>query len=399
MTEPRPELGFSTLAVHAGEERPPGGAHPTSTPVVHASAFYFDSAEALDRAFDDPSLGPVYTRHGNPTVEAFERAVAALEGGEAAVAFASGQAALHAALLASGVQAQSRLLAARDLYGGTLGLLSRVLAPLGVETDFIDATWLEGVWSAFEEQPAVALLVESVSNPLLKVSDVGALAEAAHQAGAVCIVDNTFASPYLLRPIQHGADLVVHSATKYLGGHGDVTGGVVVGSADACKRLREVARLAGGILSPAAAWLTLRGLKTLALRYERQCANALALARALAEHPRVARVYYPGLPAHPQHALATRLFGGRGYGGVLSFELADGGRAEVFAFMDGLRLIKPAPTLGDVSSLVLYPAMASHRSLTPEQRQALGISDRLVRISAGIEDAADLIADVAQALA
>jgi cystathionine gamma-synthase/methionine-gamma-lyase len=367
-------------------------------PVVHASAFYFERAEELDQAFDDPTLGSVYTRHGNPTMEAFEAAVAALEGAEVAVAFASGQAALHAALLAAGASYGGRVVAARDLYGGTLGLLGRVFEPLGVETCFVDATDLEQVRLALEEEPAAALLVEGISNPLLKVSDVAALAEIAHDAGALCVVDNTFATPCLLRPLAVGADLVAHSATKYLGGHGDVTGGVVAGSAVLGKRLREVARLVGGILSPAEAYKTLRGMRTLALRFERQCCNAQALAVSLAEHPRVGAVNYPGLPSHPWHEVATRVFEGRGYGAMVSFELAKGGRAEVFAFLDRLRLVTPAPTLGDVASLVLYPAMASHRSLTADQRRSLGISDRLVRISVGIEDPQDIIADVHQAL-
>jgi len=391
--------GFSTLAVHAGQAQPPRGAIPTTVPVVHASAFSFETVEELDRAFDDPSLGSVYTRHGNPTVEAFEGAVAALEGAEAAVAFASGQAALHAALLACGAKLGSRVVAARDLYGGTLGLLNRILAPLGIETCYVDVTDLEQVRLALEEEPAAALLLEGMSNPLLKVSDVAALAELAHAAGARCVVDNTFATPYLLRPIALGADLVLHSATKYLGGHGDVTGGVVSGSAALAPRLREVARLVGGILSPAEAWMTLRGIRTLALRMERHCRNAQALALSLAEHPRVGQVYYPGLASHPWHALASRLFAGRGCGGVVSFELAAGGRAEVFRFMNRLRVITAAPTLGDAGSLILYPAIASHRSLTPAERAALGISDRLVRISVGIEDPDDIIADVHQALA
>ncbi len=398
MADKLPVTGFSTRAVHAGQEPAGRGAHPTSTPVVHASAFYFDTVEELDRAFDDPSLGSVYTRHGNPTVETYQRAIAALEGSDGAVAFGSGQAAVHAALLASGVRAGTRLVAAQDLYGGTLGLLRTIMAPLGLEVAFVDATNHAAVEAALGERPAVALLIEGISNPLLKVSDVDTLASLANRHGARCIVDNTFASPALYRPLDHGADLVVHSATKYLGGHGDLTGGVVAADAQTCVRLGEVARLVGGILSPNDAWLTLRGIKTLALRMERHCRNATTLAQLLSRHPRVARVNYPGLPDHPQHALASRLFENRGYGGMISFELRDGERSAVFAFMNRLRWFKAAPTLGDCTSLVLYPAMASHRGLSPAERQAIGISDSLVRLSVGIEDAADLQADLDEAL-
>jgi cystathionine gamma-synthase/methionine-gamma-lyase len=232
----------------------------------------------------------------------------------------------------------------------------------------------------------------------MKVADVPALAGMAHAAGAVLIVDNTFASPYLFCPLDHGADYAMHSATKYLGGHGDVMAGVVACSTERGLDLRERQKLVGANLGPQEAWLALRGLKTLPLRMRQHCTNAQVVAEWLAGHPAVARVNYPGLPDHPQHTVAARLFEGRGFGGMMSFDLADAGQADVFRFMEALELILPATTLGDVYSLTLYPAHSSHRQVAPEVRAALGIGDGLVRLSVGIEDPRDIITDLAQAL-
>jgi len=247
------------------------------------------------------------------------------------------------------------------------------------------------------EKPRL-VLVEAISNPLLKVADLPALAEMAHGVGGVLAVDSTFATPYLLQPLVWGADYVVHSATKYLGGHGDVLGGVVVATAARCQEMRELVKLIGGNLGPTEAWLVLRGLKTLPLRMRQQCENALKVAQWLADQPEVARVNYPGLPMHPQHALAKRLFRWGLFGGMISFELAGADRSQVFRFMEALRLCLPATTLGDVYSLVLYPAMSSHRVLPPAERERIGISDGLVRLSVGIEEVGDIIADLEQAL-
>jgi len=241
--------------------------------------------------------------------------------------------------------------------------------------------------------------METSSNPLLKVLDLPVLTARARGAGATTIVDNTFASPYLLRPIQHGADLVVHSVTKYLGGHGDVTGGVVAAADDETgRRLHYLAKLLGAVLGPNEAWLSHRGLKTLPLRMARQCDNALQIARWLETHPQVQRVYYPGLPSHPQHELTGRLLDGR-YGAMIAFDLKGDGRESVRRFMDALCLVTPAPTLGDLRTLTLYPVQASHRGLTPEQRRVVGIGDGLVRLSIGIEEPSDLIADLERGLA
>ncbi len=395
-----------TLAVHAGERRltaqPADRAQAafaaTVTPIYHSVGYTYEDMEDLDAVFSGTSANPVYTRYGNPTVAALEAAVAALEGAEAALAYGSGMAAIHAALLAAGARAGATVVAAHDLYGATYALLARLLVTQGVAVRFVDIADLDAVGAALAAAPPAALLVETVSNPLLKVADLPRLAELAHAAGAAFLVDNTFATPVLCRPLALGADFVIHSATKYLGGHGDVLGGVVVTSAARRAELYEVQKLLGANLGPQDAWLLHRGLKTLPLRVERQCANAARIAARLAGQPRVARVHYPGLPAHPGHALADRLLGGA-FGAMISFDLRDAGRAEVFRFMAALRLIQTATTLGDVYSLVLYPAMSSHRALSPEERRRIGIGDGLVRLSVGIEDPADIIADLAQALA
>ena len=403
------EQSLYTLAVHAGERStettplagPDAGRSymPVVTPVHHSVGYTYEDTEDLDAVFAGASGNPVYTRYGNPTVNAFEAAVAALEGGAAALAYSSGMAALHSALLAAGARAGTAVVAAQDVYGATYALLDRLLASQGVTVRFVDVADLHAVSAALQELKPVALLAETVSNPLLKVADLPALARLSHEAGAAFIVDNTFASPVLCRPLLLGADYVVHSATKYLGGHGDVLGGVVaVGRPELRGALNEVNKLLGANLAPQEAWLAHRGLKTLPLRVERQCRNAAIVAEWLNAHPQVAKVNYPGLPSHEQHALATSLFGGAMYGGMISFDLAGAGRAEVFRFMDALRLVQPATTLGDVYTLVLYPAMSSHRALEPETRRRIGIGDGLVRLSVGIEDAEDIVSDLEQAL-
>jgi cystathionine beta-lyase/cystathionine gamma-synthase len=397
---PAPRWGFATLAAHAGEglEAGAGAWQPTTTPIYNATGFSMPSFDALDEVFAGTRQGYSYSRNGNPTVRAFEAAVAALEGASVAVAFSSGMAAIHAALLAAGVQPGDTILATRDCYGLTRTLLSTHFARIGVRTELVDMTDSGAVARGLARRPRV-LYLETLSNPLLIALDVPTLADMAARGGTTVVVDNTFASPYLLRPLEHGVRLVVHSATKYLGGHGDVTGGTVAASDRELGRLlHEQTELLGANLAPNEAWLCHRGLKTLPLRMARQCDNALAVARRLEAHPGVARVHYPGLPSHAQHGLAGRLLGGR-YGAMVAFDLGDATRAAVRRFMDALRLIAPAATLGDLRTLALYPAHASHRGLTPEERRAVGIGDGLVRLSIGIEEPADLIADLERALA
>lgn len=394
-----PNQGFATRAVHAGERVPQGNYTPVVTPIHPTVGFVYESMDDLDAIFATTQEGYVYPRYGSPTVAAFETAIADLEGGEAAYAFASGMAAMHAALLAAGVRAGAAVVAALDVYGATYTLLNRLFAELGATVRLVDVADLAAVEAALAETQPVALVAETISNPLLKVADAPTLAELAHRYGAQLLLDNTFATPYLFTPLAHGADFVIHSATKYIGGHGDVMAGVVVTSAANRRKLYDLTLIVGGTLGPFEAWLALRGLKTLPLRMQKQVGNAARIAAWLAAQPQIARVNHPSLPAHPQHQLARRLFGERGFGGVLSFEIAGADKNTVFRFMERLKLCLPATTLGDIYTLVLHPATSSHRSLSPEARAQIGISDGLIRLSAGIEEAEDIIADLEQALA
>jgi cystathionine beta-lyase/cystathionine gamma-synthase len=398
---------LQTAAVHAGERIARSGFRTTSTPIYNTATFLYDSAALLDEAFEaDPSF--VYARHGNPTIAALETALATLEGGSGTVAYAcaSGMAAIHAALLATGIAPGERIVASRDLYGSTAALLKNLFLGQGYDVRFVDIGDPAAVVRALGEGDARVLLVETLSNPLLRVADIPALADLAHAHRAQLVVDSTFTPPVLLRPLELGADLVTHSTTKYLSGHGDVLGGVVLGGPDYDATLRAVTRLVGGAAGPHEAWLTLRGLKTLPLRYERQCANARRIATWLADHPAIEAVHFPGLPSHPDHPLAARLFGQAAqngaatpeFGAMLAFAIRDADRSRVFRFLDRLELCLPATSLGDVYTLIAYPAMASHRELTPKERARVGIGDGLLRLSAGIEHPDDIIADLAQAL-
>ena len=389
---------LQTQAVHAGERAERPDFTPVSTPIYHSVGYLYNRTEDLDGVFAGTRPGYVYARYGNPTVGALERAVATLEGGEEAVATASGMAAIHLALLSAGVRPGDAVVAAQDVYGATYALLETLMQSLGVRVRFVDATDLAATAALVQAERPRVVLVETISNPLLKLADLGALAEMAHGVGGLLLVDSTFATPCLVQPLAWGADYCIHSATKYLGGHGDVLGGVVVASAERCAALRASQRLVGGNLGPHEAWLLLRGLKTLPLRMRQHCQNALQVAAWLAARPDVARVNYPGLAAHPQHELARRLLRPGLFGGMISFELAGAGPAQVFRFLDALCLCLPATTLGDVYSLVLYPAMSSHRTLPEAERQRIGIGPGLVRLSVGIEDPADIIADLEQAL-
>jgi cystathionine gamma-synthase/methionine-gamma-lyase len=352
----------------------------------------------VDAIFGGEQEGYVYARYGSPTVTAFETAMADLEGSEAAYGFASGMAALHVALLAAGVGAGKTVVAALDVYGATYNLVRKLFGSLGAAARMVDVADLAAVEAALAETHPAALLCETISNPLLKVADVPALAALAHRYQAQFLVDNTFASPYLYRPAADGADFVIHSATKYIGGHGDVLAGVVASTQANRLKMFDLNKMVGSVLGPFEAWLSLRGLKTLPLRMRRQCENAACIAEMLSGHPRIAGVNYPGLPGHPQHAVAQRLFGELGYGGMISFEIAGAGKAEVFRFFEALELCLPATTLGDIYTLVLHPASSSHRGLTPAERAQIGIPDGLVRLSAGIEAPEDILADIQQAL-
>jgi cystathionine gamma-synthase/methionine-gamma-lyase len=388
-----------TTAVHAGEHGPRPDFSPVATPIYATVAYTYESMADLDGVFGDTRPGYVYSRYGNPTVAAFEQSVAALEGADEAVAYSTGMAAVYGALLAAGAAAGATVVSAADVYGATYGLQQQLLASLGVRTLFVPVDDLDAVEATVARERPVAVYCETISNPLLRIADLPALARIAHSVGALLLVDATFTSPYLLQPLALGADIVLHSATKYLGGHGDAMGGVVACRSAIARTLRSQQRLIGSSLGPFEAWLLLRGIKTLPLRVQRQCGNALAVARHLCTQSRIEQVHYPGLDAHPQHSLAQRLLGDRGYGGIVSFVIRDAGREEVFRFMESLRLVQPATTLGDLYSLVLYPAHSSHRLVPAERRVALGIVDGLVRFNAGIEDVRDIIADLDGALA
>jgi len=392
------KLDIATRLVHAGERKVPT-AIPVATPIYSSVTYTYSSMAEIDKVFGNEVPGYVYSRYANPTLAALENAVHALEGGFAASAFGSGMAALHAALLACDIGAGARVLASQDLYGATIGLLNTVLTNFSVETVMVDYSDLDALAQKAREVKPRIMIAETISNPLLKVCDLACCVEIAHSVGARLIVDNTFASPYLCRPLDLGADMVVHSATKYMGGHGDVMGGIAIAREEVQHNLlRSVMKLAGGIMSPYDAHEILRGLKTLALRVERQCSNARTIAEKLSADRRVARVHYPGLASGDAKKKIERTLRPGYAGAMVAIELANNTKEGAFKFMDALRLIVRSTSLGDVFSSALHPATASHRDVPPARRRAFGISDGLVRLSIGIEHVDDILADIVQAL-
>jgi cystathionine beta-lyase/cystathionine gamma-synthase len=382
-----------TRAIHASAAAL-NGSRPVSVPIYQTSVFAFDDAAACARALDDPGAGFAYSRYANPTTQALESTVADLEGGATALATSSGMGAINAVLLAS-LRPGDHVIAQRCVYGGTFSVFAGLAARYGMEVSYVSGRDAAEVTAAL--RPGTRLLfLETIANPTLAVSDLPALIAAGHEAGLTCVVDNTFATPMLCRPIEHGADIVVHSATKYLGGHDDVVLGLVVSATEQAHRpLWKHSVDLGVAADPFAAWLTLRGLKTLALRMERHCANAAHLAHKLATHPGVKDVYWPGLPGHPDHATARRIL--TGFGGMVAFDLA-GGREAGMAFVEGLRLAALAPSLGGAETLVLHPASTSHRQMDAESLRAAGIGEGSIRVSVGLEHHDDLWADFEQAL-
>lgn len=384
---PDPSLAFDTRTVHGGQVHDPAtGA--VMTP-IYATSTYAQDAPGVHRGFE-------YARSQNPTRFAFERAVADLEGGAAGFAFASGLAAIATVLDA--LDSGAHIIATDDIYGGTFRLLERVRRQsAGLSVTFVDMTDVANIEAAIRPETRL-IWVETPTNPLLKLVDLAAVAALARDRGLIAVADNTLASPWVQRPLEHGFHIVVHSATKYLNGHSDMVGGVaVVGrdDPDLAARLKFLQNAVGAILGPFDSFLALRGVKTLALRLERHCASALAIARWFEDHPKVRRVRYPGLESHPQHALAKRQM--HGFGGMVTVDL-DTDRAGAERVLKALRLFTLAESLGGVESLIELPAAMTHASIPPEQRQALGITDSLLRLSVGIENSADLIADLDQAL-
>ncbi|MBI4545779.1 MAG: aminotransferase class I/II-fold pyridoxal phosphate-dependent enzyme [Gemmatimonadetes bacterium] len=374
--------GQSTRAVHAGAAKPVPGA-PVVTPVVQSATFYMDAV---------PEGEVLYTRYGtNPNHLVLGRKLAELERAEAAIALGSGMAATSLTLL-SFLGAGDHLVAASALYGGTTQLLTREFPRLGIETTFVE---LAGDWAGTIRRRTRALLVEVPSNPTLRVPDIRALGRLAREKGLPLLVDATFATPVNFRPLEHGADVVIHSATKYLGGHSDLTAGVVAGPKDVIEEVRHKLKSFGPVLDPHAVWLLERGIKTLVVRVARQNENGLALAGWLEAHPAVVAVHYPGLESHPEHAVARELF--QGFGGMLSL-VVRGGDEAALRVMSRFRLVCVAPSLGGVETLASMPRFTSHIGLSAAERHALGIADGFIRLSLGIEDAEDLRADLAQAL-
>jgi cystathionine beta-lyase/cystathionine gamma-synthase len=375
---------------------PSGAGTPLVPPLVQSVAFDYGSMDEQDAIFANQKPGWVYGRYGTPTTAALEAGLAELDEVEDAVCFVSGMAAigtLFGVILAEG----GRIVAQEDTYGATRAMLQRFAVERKAAVAFVDPTDLAAVDAALRTKTAL-LYVEAISNPLLRVTDISALAERAHAAGAKLCVDATFATPVLYRPAGLGADLVLHSLTKYINGHGDVMGGSVGGATADVAKLRERVMSDGAYLPPHEAWLTIRGMRTLELRVTRQCAGAVALATHLAGHAKVARVFYPGLASHPQHQLAGDQYGERG-GGVVTFALKDDTKAAAYRFLDALEVAASATTVGDLFTEVLHPATASHRRIDPAERVRLGITDGTVRVSVGIEDPYDIVADIDQALA
>ncbi|MDT4969193.1 MAG: cystathionine gamma-synthase [Acidobacteriota bacterium] len=394
------ELDIRTQLVHAGERAAWPTGLPVATPIYSSATFTYDSMEEMDEVFVGEKQGFIYTRYGNPTTAALEDAINTLELGHAACAYSTGMAAIHATLLACDLAPGAVVLASQDLYGATTGLLNKVFGAFAVKTTTVDFADLDLVRQTARETKPVVIIAETISNPLLKVCDIEACATIAREVGARLIIDNTFATPYLCQPLTHGADFVVHSATKFLGGHADVMGGLaVVREAADVTALISIMKLVGGVLGVWEAHEILRGLKTLAVRLDRQCANAQRLAGHLKDHAAVARVYYPGFAGAETEERIKRIFRIPSAGALVSLELRENTREAAFHFMNRLRLCLRSTSLGDVFTSVLHPATASHRDVSPAQRQKWGISEGLVRVSVGIEDAEDIIADMEQALA
>lgn len=390
-------MNIASKAVHAGDRKRRGSHVPSTTPIYTASTYFYETTEQLDRVFGQEIEGESYSRYSNPTNAALEELLASLENGAGALACSSGMMALQVALTAALLDRRKSIVAASALYGATIKLLTEVLEPFGTAVRFVDICDDAAFARAITDAQPGCVLMETISNPLLRVGQIDRIAARCREVDAALVVDNTFATPLVVQPLALGAHLVVHSLTKYLAGHGDVLGGAVICDADHLPVVRQLSRTYGPVLGPFESYLAMRGIKTFPLRMERQCRNACRLASWLAQHPAVERVYYPADKQHPDADAIERTFAKDLYGGIVSFELKNAGKAEVFRWMDGLQMVVRGTSLGDVHSLVLYPAMASHRDIAPKQRERMGIRDNLLRISAGIEDVEDIKADLERA--
>ncbi|MFX0117342.1 MAG: trans-sulfuration enzyme family protein [Candidatus Hodarchaeota archaeon] len=385
------DKGFNTQAVHAGgmKELPADSIVPA---IYETSVFRFSKTQELIDVISEEADGFIYSRFNNPTVKTTESKLTVLEGSEDAALFSSGMAAISTVLLTL-LSSGDHVVATRDIYGGTLVFFMKVLPKFGIKVSLAEATDINGIIAAVQEKTK-AIFVETPTNPTLKIVDLQKIAELGKDEMIPVMVDNTFATPYNSRPIQFGMDIVIHSATKYLGGHHDLTAGVVCGSANFIQQLKAMRKSLGGTLDPVAAWLLLRGLKTLGLRMERHNSNGMAIAKFLTNHPKVRQVYYPGLTKHPQHALAKQQM--QGFGGVVSFEI-NGNMKTAMNFVENLQLCQLAASLGGTETLATQPVTSSHYAISPEDRQKAGITDQLVRLALGIEDPEDIIEDLEQA--
>lgn len=393
-------MKINTKAVHAGDRKPAPAQTPVTTPIYTAASYVCATTAEVDRIFEGAQAGFAYQRYTNPTNEALEAVVTALENGHGSLACSSGMAALELAIRTATLDRAKRVLVARDIYGATLKLLHQVMEPFGLESEEVDANNLAAVEAALNEKKTGALVVETISNPLLRVADLEALGRLCRAAGAALIVDNTFATPLLVRPLEHGAHLVVHSVTKYLAGHGDVLGGIITSDEEHFETMRRLSRIVGATLGPFEGYLTMRGIKSFPVRMERQCGNARRLSLWLNQQRSVDRVYYPAGPAHPDAAIIARLLTPEMFGAMISFELKGAKDQEtVWAFMDRLKMIVRATSLGDVHTMMLHPWISSHRDVPPKSKERMGIKINLVRLSVGIEDIEDIQADLAQAFA
>jgi cystathionine beta-lyase/cystathionine gamma-synthase len=392
-------MKFESQVVHAGDrKRTKGIPTPSTTPIHLGTTYFYDSAETLDRIFAQEEEGFSYARYASPTNQALEELAASLEGGAGALATASGMSALQIAIQAALLDRPHSILSSRSIYGATIKMFDQVFSPFDVDVTYTEMWDLDAVAAAIAKTKPGCIFVESISNPLLRVPQLDKLASIAREAGAVLVVDNTFATPMLIRPLGLGAQMVVHSATKYLAGHGDVLGGIVICDEEHLQPVRMLSRILGPVLGPFESYLTMRGIKTLALRFERQCRNAADIANFLSSHPAVERVYYCADSRHPDASAIHQTFAPDLFGAILSFEIRNADKPAVLAFMDRLKMIVPGTSLGDVHSLLLYPAMASHRDISPKMRERMGVKDNLVRVAAGIEAVDDIISDLDQAL-
>ncbi len=392
------KIALQTRAVHSADRKRGSAWTPVTTPIYTAASYIYGDIAELDRVFSRDKEGESYQRYSNPTNRALEELLTDLEGGAGALATCSGMSAMQTAITIALADRKRSIVASMALYGASINMLMGLFEPQGVLVHFVDFCDLSALAQAIEKHQPGVLVMETVSNPILRVAEMDRVAQMARDSNAALIVDSTFTTPLMVRPLEWGAHLVVHSLTKYLSGHGDVLGGCVVSDPSHLDQLRAYGRLAGPVLGPFESYLTMRGIKTFPLRMERQCANACRVAQWLSSQPEIERVFYLADPKHPDVDAIHRLFAPGLFGAIVSFEIRDAGQPRIFRFMNALQRVVPATSLGDVHSMVLYPVMASHRDLAPKQRERMGIRNNLVRLSVGIEAVDDIISDLEQAL-